>query len=215
MEISEWKKEMLEHEKAQPLVLQSKHFFIPTERVSILSKPTREQDVIALFHQLIAGGVIRGITAMSTNERFTYDGLFKIGFDLKPEIYTYSAETNPLGVPMTTAKALQGKVTDPRVLEYKYSIDGLVEDFDEQNKNMKDIDLCIAWETGALYKGRFGMTSLLLPENADQRQFHGVTHILTDLDSGNKICELIILSDLIDYLNDPKGTAEKQRAKYE
>ncbi len=215
LEISEWKKEMLEHEKAQPLVLQSKHFFIPTERVSILSKPTREQDVIALFHQLIAGGVIRGITAMSTNERFTYDGLFKVGFDLKPEIYTYSGETNPLGVPMATAKALQGKVTDPRVLEYKYSIDGLVEDFDEQNKNMKDIDLCIAWETGALYKGRFGMTSLLLPENADQRQFHGVTHILTDLDSGNKICELIILSDLIDYLNDPKGTAEKQRAKYE
>ena len=84
LEISEWKKEMLEHEKAQPLVLRSKHFFIPTERVSILSKPTREQDVIALFHQLIAGGVIRGITAMSTNERFTYDGLFKIGFDLKP-----------------------------------------------------------------------------------------------------------------------------------
>jgi hypothetical protein len=194
LEISEWKKEMLEHEKAQPLVLKSKHFFIPTERVSILSKPTREQDVIALFHQLIAGGVIRGIVAMSTNERFTYDGLFKVGFDLRPEIYAYSVEANPLGVPITTAEALQGKVTDPRVLEYKFSIDGLVEDFDEQNKNMKDIDLCIAWETGALYKGRFGMTSLLLPENADQRQFHGVTHILNDLDSGNKICELIILS---------------------
>lgn len=215
LEISEWKKEMLEHEKAQPLVLQSKHFFIPTERVSILSKPTREQDVIALFHQLIAGGVIRGITAMSTNERFTYDGLFKVGFDLQPEIYAYSAETNPLGVSLAIAKALHGKVTDPRVLEYKYSIDGLVEDFDEQNKNMKDIDLCIAWETGALYKGRFGITSLLLPENADQRQFHGVTHVLTDLDSGNKICELIVLGDLIDYLNDPKGTAENQRAKYE
>lgn len=215
LEISEWKKEMLEHEKTQPLVLQSKHFFIPTERVSILSKPTREQDVIALFHQLIAGGVIRGIVAMSTNERFTYDGLFKIAFDLKPEIYAYSVETNPLGVPMATATALQGKITDPRVLEYKYSIDGLVEDFDEQNKNMKDIDLCIAWETGTLYKGRFGITSLLLPENADQRQFHGVTHILNDLDSGNKICELIILSDLIDYLNDQKSTAEKQRAKYE
>lgn len=213
--ISEWKKQMLEHEKAQPLVLKSSHFFIPTERVSILSKPTREQDVIALFHQLIAGGVIRGITAMSTNERFTYDGLFKVCFDLAPDIYAYSAETNPLGVPIATATALQGKVTDPRVLEYKYSIDGLVEDFDEQNKNMRDIDLCIAWETGALYKERFGMTSLLLPENADQRQFHGVTHILTDLDSGNRICELIILSELIDYLNDQKGTAETQRRKYE
>ena len=116
---------------------------------------------------------------------------------------------------METAKALQGKVTDPCVLEYKYSLDGLIEDFDEQNKNIKDIDLCIAWETGTLYKGRFGITSLLLPENADQRQFHGLTHILNDLDSGNKICTLIILSDLIDYLNDQKGTSERQRAKYE
>ena len=116
MEISDWKKDMLEHEKAQPLVLQSKHFFIPTERVAITSTPTREQDVIALFNQLIAGGVIRGIGILSTNERFTYDGLFKVVFDLKPEIYTYSSETNPLGVPLETARALEGKVTDPRIL---------------------------------------------------------------------------------------------------
>ncbi|HEY2471847.1 MAG TPA: hypothetical protein VGI45_28945 [Terracidiphilus sp.] len=213
--ISGWKKDMLEHEQAEPLVLKSSHFFIPTERLAITSKPTREQDVIALFHQLIAGGVIRGLNVMSTNERFTYDGLFKIAFDLKPGIYAYCSETNPLGVPLATAEALKGKVTDPRVLEYKYSLDGLVEDLDEQNKNIKDVDLCVAWTTGDLYKGRYGMTSLLIPENADQRQFHGVTHILTDLDAGAKVCELIILSELIDYLNDQEGTAKRQREKYE
>lgn len=215
MEISDWKKDMLKHEQAKPLILQNENFFAPTERVSITSAPTREQDVIALFHQLIAGGVIRGISVLSTNERFTYDGLFKVAFDLKPEIYTYCPETNPLGVPLATAKALEGKMTDPRVLEYKFSLDGLVEDCDEQNKNLKDIDLCVAWETGTLYKERYGITSLLLPENADQRQFHGVTHILTDLDAGSKLCELVILSELIDYLNDQKATAEKQRIKYE
>ena len=73
--IDDWKKEMLAHESQQPLKLQSKHFFLPVERVSITSFPTREQDVIALFHQLIAGGVIRGLSMMSTNERFTYDDL--------------------------------------------------------------------------------------------------------------------------------------------
>jgi hypothetical protein len=215
LEISEWKKDMLAHEKAEPLELKSQHFFIPTERVSITSKPTREQDVIALFHELIAGGVIRGINVMSTNERFTYDGLFKIGFDLEPQIYSYCAETNPLGVPLDVATALKGKSTDPRVLEYKFSLDGLVEDFDGQEKNIKDIDLCIAWITGQMYKGRYGMTSLLLPENADQRQFHGVTHVLTDLDAGTKLCDLIILSELVEYLNDQNSTAQKQREKYE
>lgn len=182
--ISDWKRDMLSHESSQPLRLNSRHFFHPTERVSITSAPTREQDVIALFHQLVAGGVIRGIYAMSTNERFTYDGLVKVAFDLAPEIYTYNAEDNPLGVPAATANALHGRITEPRVLEYKYALDGLIEDFDSQDKNINDIDLCVAWATGDGYKERYGITSLLIPENADQRQYHGLTHVLTDIETG-------------------------------
>ncbi len=215
MQIGDWKRDMLAHEAALPLNLTSEHFFIPIERVSITSVPTREQDVIALFHQLIAGGVIRGISVMSTNERFTYDGLFKVSFDLDVQLYAYHQDENPLGVPLETANALHGKVTDPRVLEYKYSLDGLVEDFDNQDKNIKDIDLCIVWETGDLYRERYGITSLLIPENADQRQYHGVTHVLSDLETGAKHCDLIVLSELVDSLNEPNATADLQRQKYE
>lgn len=215
LKISEWKREMQNHEKEEPLLLKSPHFFIPVERISMTSAPTREQDVIALFHQLIAGGVIRGINVMSTNERFTYDGLFRIAFDLDPEKYAYDAEMNPLGVPLELAQGLKGKITDPRVLEYKFCLDGLVEDIDNQDKSIKDIDLCVAWSTGDVYKERYGITSLLLPENADQRQYHGVTHVLSDLDSDGKLCDLIILSELIDHLNDPEPSADRQRKKYE
>ncbi|MDQ0250807.1 hypothetical protein J2W22_002871 [Sphingomonas kyeonggiensis] len=215
MKISDWKKEMLEHEGKSPLTLTSSHFFKPTERVSITSRPTREQDVIALFNQLIAGGVIRGIVVMSTNERFTYDGLVKISFDLDTPLYIYDAVENPLGVSEEIAEALHGRVTDPQILEFKFSLDGLVEDFDTLDKNIVDVDLCVAWETGNLYKERYGITSLLIPENSDQRQYHGLTHILTDLESGAKLCDLIILSELVDMLNDPAGTAARQREKYE
>lgn len=215
LQINDWKKEMVSHEQRLPLVLSSKHFFLPTERVSITSQPTREQDVIALFHQLIAGGVIRGLNVMSTNERFTYDGLFKISFDLDQKLYEYDADTNPLGVPQSTANVLKGRVTDPRVLEYKYCLDGLIEDFENQDKNIKDIDLCVVWNTGVSYKERFGITSFLLPENADQRQYHGVTHVLTDLETGSKYCELIVLEELVAHLNDPLASAAFQRAKYE
>lgn len=213
--IDDWKKEMVEHEDNQPLKLQSKHFFLPVERVSITSVPTREQDVIALFNQLIAGGVIRGLNMMSTNERFTYDGLFRIAFDLSPELYIFHQDKNPLGVPEANVKGLSGKVTAPRILEYKFSVDGLIEDFDSQDKNIKDVDLCIAWEIGELFKEKYGVTSLLVPENADQRPYHGVTHILTDLETGARHCDLIILGDLISYLNDPKTTAEAQRERFE
>lgn len=51
--------------------------------------------------------------------------------------------------------------------------------------------------------------------HADQRQYHGVTHVLVDLESGSKYCDLIILGELIDSLNDPVVTAEAQRIKYE
>ncbi|WP_047514021.1 ATP-binding protein [Methylophilus sp. Q8] len=214
-QITDWKSEMLAHEAAAPLVLKSQHFFKPTERVSITSTPTREQDVIALFHQLIAGGVIRGISIMSTNERFTYDGLFKIVFDLDKNLYIYDPEQNPLGVPVTVAETLGGKVTQPRILEYKFCLDGLIEDFDSQDKNIKDINLCIAWTTGDMYKERYGVTSFLIPENSDQREYHGVTHVLTDIETGGKHCDLIILSELIEHLNDPVASAEFQRKKYE
>ncbi|MBX9821913.1 MAG: ATP-binding protein [Afipia birgiae] len=215
MQISDWKKDMLNHEAEKPLVLTNPHFFAPTERVSITSTPTREQDVIALFHQLIAGGVIRGLNVMSTNERFTYDGLFKIAFDLVEEIYSYDQVKNPLGVSPEVVAALKGRITDPRVLEYKFSLDGLVEDFDSQDKNIKDIDLCIAWTTGTAYKERYGITSLLLPDNSDQRQYHGITHVLTDLETGSKHCDLIVLSELIAFLNERDSTIEEQRKKYD
>ena len=69
--------------------------------------------------------------------------------------------------------------------------------------------------TGETYKERYGVTSLLIPENAEQRQYHGVTHVLTDLDSGTKHCDLIVISELIDYLNDRANAAGNQRKKYE
>lgn len=214
--ISEWKKQLLQHEVDSPLTLSSPNFFVPTNSVSITSTPTREQDVIALFHALLAGGVIRGISIMSTNEHSTYDGLFKVSFGLQDkELYRYAVDTNPLGVSDEVLDLLHGKVTDPRVLEYKFSLDGLIEDFGNQDKNINDIDLCIAWETGQEYASRYNITSLLHPDNTDQRQFHGVTHVLEDVETGNKHCELIILSELIERLNFPEQSIETQTEKYE
>jgi hypothetical protein len=213
--IANWKAEMVNHENNEPLVLESPHFFLPVERISITSKPTREQDVIALFNQLIAGGVIRGVRVMSTNERSTYDSLFKVSFDLEVDRYAYDSISNPLGLELESAKQLLGIVSQPRVLEYKFSLNGLVEDADSGDKNLKDIDLCVIWETGSDYIGRFGITSLLVPENVDQRQFHGVTHILNDSESGARVMDLIVLSELIDCLNDSKSGVAEQHAKYE
>jgi hypothetical protein len=215
LRIADWKKEMLSHETENPMHLQSPHFFKPVERVSITSSPSREQDVIALFHQLVAGGIIRGFNVLATSERFTYDGSFKLAFDLPIDVYVYDADENPLGMPKDAVQPLMGRITDPMVLEYKYSLDGLIEDLENQDKNINDIDLCVCWSSGEMYKERFSITSVLIPENSDQRQYHGVTHVLNDIETGGKHCYLMILEDMIDFLNDPIGAGDRQRHKYE
>ncbi len=217
--LDEWKTIMLEHEKTSPLELINENFFIPLKQISITSTPTREQDVIALFNQLIAGGVIRGIRIMSTNERFTYDGLYKIVIEKPTENHIYNKITNPLGVSEENVfdileKTPQGFYSYPKVLEYKYSLNGLIEDLESGLKNSNDIGLIIAWNSGELYKKSFYIESLLLEDNIQLRQYHGVTHRLLDLSNNEVVADLILLEDLILYLNNPQECALQQE-KYD
>ncbi|MBU1017914.1 ATP-binding protein [Patescibacteria group bacterium] len=215
--VDTWKQEMLQHEIESPLQINNENFFLPTKKIGLTSTPTREQDVIALFHQLIAGGVIRGLRIMSTNERLTYDGLYKISIEPPAKNHEHHTTTNPLGILPGQMDELgeTGLLSAPKILEYKFSLDGLIEDIENGVKNSNDISLVVVWETGSEYEGNYMVTSLLDPDNLDQRQYHGVTHVLTSVTSQQREMDLIVLSELIDFLNDPEDTIEKQKAKYE
>ncbi len=215
MALDQWKEEMLEHETSSPLILENEYFFAPSRKISITSEPTREQDVIALFHELVSGGVIRGLEILSTNERFTYDGLFRIDFSGQRELYEYDQVSNPLGLSVDVLEEMHGKRTKPKVLEYKYSLDGLVADIQNQDKNMNDIDLCVCWAVGDEWLQHYAITTLLTPENVHQRQYHGATHVLQDPDSRARLCDLIMLKDLISLLQDRDAEYQRQRDTYE
>ena len=215
MALDQWKEEMLAHEITSPLALENEHFFAPRRKISITSEPTREQDVIALFHELVSGGVIRGLEILSTNERFTYDGLFRIDFSGDRDLYEYADMSNPLGVSNDVLDEMHGKRTKPKVLEYKYSLDGLVADIQNQDKNMNDIDLCVCWDVGDEWSQHYAITTLLTPENVHQRQYHGATHVLQDPDSRARLCDLIMLKDLIGLLKNCDAEYERQRDTYE
>jgi len=207
-DLENWKNEMITHESLNPLTLANEHFFLPLNQISITSIPTREQDVIALFNQLLAGGVIRNIKVMATNERFTYDGLYKIVITPPFDNHIYNKENNPLGVFAENIKGVLEKYPDgflssPRVLEYKFTLDGLIEDIADGSKNTNDIGLVVAWNAGELYKQNYYISSLLIDDNICMRQYHGITHIMCDLISKEKVCDLILLEDLIQYLNNP------------
>jgi hypothetical protein len=214
--VNDWKEEMKAHEIRKPLHLISDQFFLPTKKISLTSQPTREQDVIALFNQLLAGGVIRGITVMSTNERFTYDGLYHIRIEHPTHHHIYDYVSNPLGVLKSVIEDHDLPfISHPEILEYKYSLDGLMEDISDGWKNSNEIGLVVVWETGKMYQDNYHITSLLDTDNLADRQYHGVTHIMTNLQTQQKEMYLIILSELIAYLNDQDQTQIEQKAKYE
>lgn len=212
--VSEWKDEISKHEKNYPIKLNNENFFKPINSISITSEPTREQDVISLFNQLIAGGVIRGIKIMSTNERFIYDGMYRVCFAKPDENHIFVKEKNPLGVLEDYAEEHSEFVSEPKILEYKYSIDGLIENIEDGSKNSNDISLVVVWETGDDYQGNYYITSLLNEDNLSERQYHGVTHIMTNQNTGQKEMELIVLKELISYLNDPESEIKNQKEKY-
>lgn len=213
--VNNWKEEIAKHEITNPISLRNENFFNPVNAISITSEPTREQDVISLFNQLIAGGVVRGIKIMSTNERFVYDGMYRVSFDEPDENHIYDKEKNPLGVLPEYIEEHSGFLSEPKILEYKFSLDGLIENLEDGSKNSNDISLVIVWETGEDYLGNYSITSLLNEENLSDRQYHGVTHVMTNETTGQKEMDLIVLKELISYLNDPDIELENQEAKYD
>src|SRR5690606_21983864 len=121
-------------------------FFLPTKRISVSCIPQTEQDVIVLFNQLIAGGVIRGIRLLSTSQISQYDGVFRYCADDPLENLVFDEQKNPLGV--HAERLTKSYRTQPKVIEYKYNLDGLIREFEAGVKHESDVDLAVFWEMG-------------------------------------------------------------------
>jgi hypothetical protein len=209
IELHEWLKAQETHEVNHPLVITNKNFFAPINEISISSEPQSEQDVIVLFNQLIAGGVIRGINLLATSQVKQYDGVYKFVVKEPFSNHEFEKSINPLGVEELHFNSEH--VSPPKILEYKYNIDALIHEFESEYKHEKDIHLAVAWEMGSEWNKKYEAISLLDLENLHQRDFHGLTHILN---SGTTRFHLIILSELIQYLNDVDGVQEYHKKTY-
>lgn len=213
LDVFEWRQKQIEHAQKSPLTIKGKGLFMPTEEIPITSTPLTEQDVVALFNQLLSAGVVRGIRIMATSQHETYDGLFKLEMR-KPYIrYIFNKDTNPLGVPKTIF-AHGDALSKPYILEYKFNVDALIDDIKREEKGVKDIQLVIAWEMGEGWQAEYRVIPLLHLGYAHQRHIHGCTHIVLEATSSNVAFYAIILSELVRYLQDPDAEQERQGRLY-
>lgn len=209
LKVHEWIKAQEKYEQDHPLVLTNSNFFLPTKKISVGSVPQSEQDVIVLFNQLIAGGVIRGIKLLATSQSSQYDSIFRFVAEEPLKNLHFDEKNNPLGV---LEEQLQKQYTSqPKVLEYKYSLDGLIREFESGVKHENDIDLAVFWEIGAEFEKEYNVISLLDFDNVHQRQHHGITHILS---SAHSNFLAICLRELVDLLNNPSDAQTYQQEAY-
>ena len=142
--------------------------------------PQNEQDAVALFNQLLAAGVIKRIRVLATSGHERYDSVVKIHTENKDK-YRYNPRTNPLGIP--SDNLVGDRITAPMVLEYKYELDAIINDFSREIKFENHVDLVVAWNIGEKWKERYQVIPLLHENYLFNRYLHGITHDFLDASS--------------------------------
>ena len=186
-------------------------------RLPMKSEPQIEQDVVALFNQMLGASIIKGIDILATSQYKQYDGLYRIFMENPFDEY-FRSDQNPLGVDESSfrqeLRSGKPRKTKVKVLEYKYNIDALIDDFNNGIKSTNEIGLVVAWEMGKKWKAGFSVTSYLNQENVHHREFHGFTHKMIHQAIGADAFHCIILKDIVSYLNSPKEESERQKQIY-
>lgn len=205
-ELHEWKKNQEKYWEQNPLSLE-----IGESSLALLSNPQQEQDVVALFHELVGMSVLKGFRFFATSQSERYDSLFRMEYKAEDDL-KFDKASNRLGI--THGYGLP-YTTHPLVLEYKYSFDSLVSDFEKEEKFAKQIDFVVCWTTGDKYKERFYLQSLLVGDEGTSRQIFGSTHKAFAVGTqAQPSFEVLILSDLLKWIQDPIKEEARQTRLY-
>jgi hypothetical protein len=191
-ELWEWQVKQEEYRKSNPF-----EFVQGPNSLAYLSVPQCEQDVIAVFHELVGIGLFRGLKFLATSGTTRYDCCFKTHYLLKDNV-AFKRDDVPLGV---SERNITDKESRPMVLEFKYNLDGLIADFEKEVKYPSDVQLAICWDIGELYRERYRLVSLLVRDEGATRFVYGATHAAYQ--ERERRFEIICLKDLIGFLRDP------------
>lgn len=107
-----------------------------------------------------------------------------------------------------------GVTSEPKILEYKYDLDSLIDDFEKETKFDDGLDFVVCWDAGKKYREKYFLNSLLVGDEGNTREVFGATHqVFRD---GSSVCvfEVLILKDLIGFLQDRDAEEARQKVRY-
>lgn len=203
--LHDWKKNQEDYRDKNPLSFQH-----GGREICVLSAPQQEQDVIALYHELVGLGVVKGVKFFSTSQHETYDSLVLLQYGALDE-FAFSAK-NLLGV---SRDMLPNYLSEPLVLEYKHDLDDLIADFESEAKFDTQINFAVCWTAGTRHKERLYLRPLLVGVEGSNRTVFAATHQAFSVGGGQQPAfEVVILRDLLSFLSDPKKEEARQKSVY-
>lgn len=177
--------------------------------ITYLSEPREEQDVVAIYNQMIGAGLIRGLNFYSTTHHDKYDAL--IEYNYIDESYMFDIENHPLGVRNDLSLPYQ---SEPKVLEYKFDFDSILDDFDKEIKFYDHVDLVVCWTAGGKYREQLSLKPILPEHEGNVREFYASTHQAFIPGRERPVFEVCVLKELLDFLGDKEEAIAMQLAKY-
>jgi hypothetical protein len=141
--------------------------------------PVLESEVIGLFVSLLANGLLKGYLIQAISGFARYDSLA----DIDSESPAVRDLDDSLSVRSNDLSNLNGK---SKVLEFKYSFNDLLEDFDDRTKNPGEIDFVVCWSVPGLnvVRGRLEPT---YGDWRDSRSIYAGSYVWYDENDTSKI----------------------------
>lgn len=198
-----WMNRLVQYRNTNPIANVAIH-----QNFTYLSHGLEEQDVIAIFNQLIGCGILKGIYIFSNSYNERYDSLIELNYT--DESYLYSEE-NPLGVRRDI------DINDPyhpMVLEYKFEFDALLRDFTKKDKFFNQIDFVVCWQASQVYNYQILLQPLLVGKEGSRRTIFGATHVAYIPGIQEPIFEVLVLKELINFLLNKEAEITHQISKY-
>jgi hypothetical protein len=162
-------------------------------KASLHYVPKYEQDVVALFHEMIGAGVLPYYHTLDCSSNSTYDSIFR-----------YRIARNKLGSIAQQALGGRGELTEDIIVEFKHSGEDLIEDIGTNTKFYYMLDLLVCWDISRARCNELAATLITKPMN--KVRYWGTTHELKlssahfmNVGSGREI-DVISLKDLIGKL---------------
>ena len=144
--------------------------------------PRDENDVIALFFELVGRGYISGYQSFGLSQIDRYDGRFilrRSGDAKDPEIPSDDRQLS--------------------AIEFKVTASALIRDLEREAKDARDLKLVIAWDEGTSNSDQFGFADIEHSRYYPDKVYLGVTRYLQNTKSGSQI-QILLLKTVVEEI---------------